>query len=220
MSQPNPTPVPPSRDPVGHGRAATEGGILAALATVLLWALGLLPVEIPPPVAGAFSGLVVMIGTLAFSEWRNSRYNTALLRGPAIFWMPGLLGLLLVFSLGCVTFAGGTYKGLAGTEIVALSSVAAEVPLDAARCDAHKDAARALRDAEGDSKSLNAPFFAGQHIGELADRHARMGSICYEMAGRDAARGVSSSYRVQLRVAWLRAWRNGRALTGGPEGEE
>ena len=220
MSQPNPSPVPPSRDPVGHGRAATEGGILAALATVLLWAFGLLPVEIPPEIAGAFSGLVVMIGTLAFSEWRNSRYNAALLRGPAIFWMPGLLGLLLVFSLGCVTFAGGTYKGLAGTEILALSSVSQDALLDTARCAAHKDAATALRDAEGDSKSLNAPFFAGQHIGELASRHDRMGSICYQMADRDADRGVSTEHRGRLRADWLRAWRNGRALTGGPEGEE
>jgi len=172
-------------------------------------------VEVPPEIAGAFSGVVVMIGTLAFSEWRNNQHNTRVLASGGL-----VLILPLALLVGCVTFAGGTYKGLAGTEIVALSSVSADALLDTARCTAHKDAAKALRDGEGDSKSLNAPFFAGQHIGELADRHDRMGSICYEMADRDADRGVSVEHRGRLRADWLRAWRNGRALTGGPEGEE
>lgn len=216
MSQPNPVPVPPSRDPIGHGRAATEGGLLTALATILVWMLGLLPVEVPPAVAGAFSGLVVAIGTLAFSEWRNNQHNARLLGSGGL-----VLILPLVMVIGCVTFAGDRYKALAGPEILALIEAVDVEPLDPARCAAHKDAAKALRDAEdGSSKSLNAPFFAGQHIAELANRHDRMGSICYEVADRDTQRGVSASHRQQLRADWLRAWRNGRALTGGPEGED
>lgn len=203
---------------MAHGRAFLEGGaFLTPIAVIVAWLLTLLPVYVPEAVRSAVVGLIVTIGTLAFSEWRNRRYQVNLLHGPAIFWMPGFL---LVFALGCVTFAGGTYKGLAGTEIVALSSVSADAPLNPARCAAHKEAAKALRDADGDSKSLNAPFFAGQHIGELAARHDRMGSMCYEMAGRDETRGVSAANRIQLRADWSRAWRNGRTLTGGPEGEE
>ncbi|MCP4869278.1 MAG: hypothetical protein GY898_11230 [Proteobacteria bacterium] len=201
---------------MGHGRAATEGGLLTALATILVWMLSLLPVEVPPAVAGAFSGLVVAIGTLAFSEWRNNQYNTRILGSGGL-----VLVLPLLLVVGCVTWAGDRYQALAGPEIIALLDATDAEPLDPARCAAHKDAAKALRDEEaGTAKSLNAPFFAGQHIGELAGRHDRMGSYCYEMADRDRARGVLPALRGELRTDWVTAWRDGRALQGGPEGEE
>lgn len=126
--------------------------------------------------------------------------------------------LFLLGAVACVTWAGDRYKALAHDEIVALSSATDSSPLSPVRCAAHKSAALALRDSEdGQSWSLNAPFFAGQHVDELASRHDRMGSICYEMAERDADRGVSTETRAQLRADWIRAWQNGRALLGGPE---
>lgn len=74
-----------------------------------------------------------------------------------------------------------------------------------------------LQDEEGSQKSLILPFFAGQHVEDLASRHERIAAICVEMVRREVERGVTTGHRGQLRADWVRDWQNGRALLGGPE---
>lgn len=207
----------PTRDPVGHTRALAEGAaLLTPLGVLVAWLLTLLPVEVPEAVRTAIVGLVVTLGTVAFSEWRNRNHDLAQLgrSGAAIFWKPGLL---LVFVLGCVTWDGAGFELLAAQEIPILAAADPAAELDSSRCASLRLAAVALRNEEGDSRSLNAPLLAGQHIRAVAGRYDRMASICYEMVDRDTARGVKPEVRGKLRADWLRAWRSGRALQGGPE---
>lgn len=216
MTQPiRPSPDPPTRSPVGHGRASIEGGILTALATIVVWALGLLPIEIPAEVYGAFSGLIVMTGTLAFSEWRNRQHFRQQLQASAAARMLVFLVPALVLTAACVTWDGSGYNRLAGNELLVIPDMVDTQPLNIERCDAHKQAFLALRDEQGNSTSLNAPFFAGQHIEALSNRHNELGSICYELVARDRERGLEPTYRGRVRAAWVRAWQNGRALQGG-----
>ena len=206
---------PPTRDPVSHGRAATEGGILTMLGVVIAWGVTLLPVEIPAAVQAAIVGLVVALGTLVFSEWRNRSYALELLGRKAI-----VLAVALVVVVGCVTWDGPTYKRLAGDEIARLVATPATAPLDPRSCEALAAGTTALRDDEGSSNSWNAPFLAGQHIDEVAAAQERIALRCFELAEREAERGVMPEHRDRLRAAWVRTWRNGRALQGGPDGEE
>jgi hypothetical protein len=171
---------------------------------------------VPEAVRTAVVGLVVTLGTVAFSEWRNKQHDIAQLgkSSTSAFLMPGLL---LVLALGCVTWDGAGFELLAAQEIPALEAADPGAPLDSTRCASLRLASVALRNEEGDSRSLNAPLLAGQHIRTVAGRYDRMASICYEMADRDKARGVNPEIRGTLRADWLRAWRSARALQGGPE---
>lgn len=211
---------PPTRDPVGHGRAFVEGAaILTPLATIIAWALTLLPLEIPEYVRNAIVGLVVTTGTLVFSELRNRKHAISVITpGGLVFVSLLFVPLASLLFVACLTWDGDGFKMLAANEIVELQAVAPEEPIATARCDALRLAAVSLRNSEtGTSKSLNAPFFAGKNIPELGTRFDRMASICYEFARRDEARGVAPSVRADVRGDWLRAWRDGRALQGGPE---
>lgn len=204
--------VPPTRDPVEHGRAATEGGVLTMLGVVIAWGVTLLPVEIPTAVQGAIVGLVVALGTLVFSELRNRSYALELLGKKAI-----VFGLALVFVAGCVSWDGPTLRGLANDEIARLLATPPEIALDPASCEALSAGAKALRNEEGDSSSIKAPFFTGQHVEEMAGVHERNALRCLELAKREAERGVTPELRGRVRAAWVKTWRNGRALHGGGE---
>lgn len=220
MSQKNPTPVVSSREPVGHARAAIEGvAILTPIATILSWLVTLLPIQVPAQVQAAFAALVVAVGTLMFSEFRNRQYHLALLeQSGVVFVLPWVLAVALL--TGCITWDGDLYKRTAGDEIVVIRATPPELPLNPERCKALQDGAVALRNEEGGSRSLNAPFLAGQHIARLASKHDRMGSLCYELVDLDALGEVGPELRIRNRAAWVRAWSNGRALQGGPEEEE
>lgn len=206
--------VPPTRDPVGHGRAMLEGGaLLTPLGIVIAWLLTLLPVEVPDVVRDAAVGLTVAVGTVCFSGWRNRSYQLELLAKAAA-------ASSLVLALGlvaCVSYDGASYKVLAGEQIVTLSAKADAQPLETSSCDALAAGVLALRNEDGGSKSVKAPFFAGSRIDDVADLQERIAVTCYEMADREKERGVASDLRTRLRAAWLRTWRNGRALIGGPE---
>ena len=227
--------VSPTRDPVGHGRAATEGGILTMLGVVIAWGVSLLPAEVPTAVQTAIVGLVVALGTLAFSEWRNRAHDLKTLGKGAVsgialpFSRLGPLFVFLIFTpaavlvvsvSSCVSWDGPEYKRLAGDEIARLVATSDSAPLDVSSCEALAAGTAALRDEEGGSKSMNAPFLAGQHIDEAAAVQERIALRCFELAEREAERGVTPAHRIRLRAAWVRTWRNGRALQGGPDGEE
>lgn len=206
--------TPPTRDPVSHGRALTEGAaFLTPLGVFVAWLLTLLPVEVPEAVRTAIVGLIVAVGTVAFSEWRNRSHDLKSLGAGGIVFG----GLVLVFVVGCVSWDGPTYRRIANEEIVRLIATSPEAPLDSASCEALAAGANALRNEEGDSSSLKAPFFTGQHVASVAGVHERNALRCFELAKRDADRGVDAELRGRVRAAWVKTWRNGRALHGGGE---
>ena len=162
-------------------RKLVEGAaILAPIATIVGWLLTLLPVEVPASVRDAVVALVVVLGTMAFSELRNRSAASAVKSiGAAGLVVP------LLFLVGCVTWNGDAYRKISVDETLALALSPADVKLDPARCESLGLGAIALRDTEGSSKSLNAPFFSGQHVAEFASIHDRQASICWALSVRD-----------------------------------
>lgn len=195
-------------------RQLVEGAaFLTPLATIVGWLVTLLPVKIPDPVQSAIVALFVALGTVLFSELRNRGY----LLGRVIPAALALPVILAVFLVGCVTWNGDAYQKLANDEIVALGAAPGDTMLNPDRCLALNLGAIALRDDEGGSRSLNAPFFSGQHVDEMARLHEEQSSNCSELQGRDADRGVTPTLRQRNRAAWAKIWKNGRALLGGGE---
>jgi len=201
---------PNGRTAATNGRQLVEGAaILTPLAVIAGYLVSLISAEIPSQVQNAIVALVVVLGNLAFSELRNRGYLTQKIAPVAL-----ALPLLLV---GCVTWNGDSYRRLANDEIVVLAATLPDVPLDPNRCLALNLGALALRERDGGSRSLNAPFFAGQHVEEMATIHQRASSVCVQLLNLDQEGAVSPALRDRNRTAWEKTWKNGRALLGGGE---
>lgn len=208
MTEPN------GRPAASNVRQLLEGAaILTPIATIVGWLVTLLPVQIPDGVQSAIVALVVTLGSVGFSELRNrGRLGATVGTGGLVFPM-----IFLVFLVGCVTWNGDAYRKLAGDEIVALSEAPSDTALNADRCLALDLGAIALRDDQGGSRSINAPFFSGQHVDGMARIHEEQSAVCTELETRDADRGVAPALRDRNRAAWVKTWKNGRALLGGGE---
>lgn len=207
MPNPKPQPLPPQREPVSATRALVEGAaILTPLATVISWLATLLPIEIPANVQAAIAALVVSIGTVLFSKRRDVVHTAKL----------GTVALVLLVALvvGCVSYNGGAYRELATAQVVRLQGEPSELALSPQVCDALLAGARFLR-MDGPDSSAKIPLFAGNGVEDLAQVHERQASICYELARRDAGRGVGETLRDRNRAAWGKTWRSGRSLLGG-----
>jgi hypothetical protein len=126
-----------------------------------------------------------------------------------------VVAFLLAFLAACVTWNGAAYQALAGDELVALSDVRADAPLNVDRCLALSLGAVALTETDGGSKSVKAPFFAGQHVEKMAAVHRQQGAVCAALVSREEAGDVTPEQRARSRAAWSKTWRNGRELLGG-----
>ncbi len=116
-----------------------------------------------------------------------------------------------------MTYDGQTFKRLAAEEMVVLEATPDHFPLSGDRCEALQAGSELLRHGEG-SRSINAPFFAGSKIPEVALRMTRLASICRELVSRDADVGVLPDLRDRNRHAWRRAWESSVGLLGGAQG--
>jgi outer membrane murein-binding lipoprotein Lpp len=188
-------------------RIGTEGLLaLTPAGIAIVYFAGQLFPDMPEQVKQALVGLVVTGGAMILSRFRDRRHAGKSLLGVGL-----VVGLLLL--QGCVSYDAAGYHRTASAEIRALSQTPAQLEVE--RCQAHRIAARALRDETGDASAFRGPLGAARALNPTADAHARQAAICQKFLELLADGRASQASIDRAFAAWLRQYRSGDALLGG-----